>query len=47
MPARLMLLLVWITRFENKISDSLHLNDNGNKIITGIIKPVLIKQLGN
>jgi hypothetical protein len=27
-------------------SDSLHLNDDGNKLITGIIKPVLLKQLG-
>ena len=27
------------------ISDSLHLNDTGNKLITGVIKPVLTKQL--
>jgi len=27
------------------VSDSLHLNDAGNKLITSVIKPVLIKQL--
>jgi hypothetical protein len=27
------------------ISDSLHLNDTGNKLITGVIKPILTKQL--
>jgi lysophospholipase L1-like esterase len=27
------------------ISDSLHLNDTGNQLITGVIKPILIKQL--